>query len=358
MKILVINTVEFGVNGMSKIIIDFYRFMDRKGKKIDFVANGRIERSYADIIKEGGGRIFEFQNRNRKPFSYIKKLSQLIREEDYDIVHIHGNSALMQIELEAVRKSGCACKTIVHGHNTSCTHKFLNNLLHKRFMKSFDYAAACGRDAGRFLCRNDDFFLITNGIDESRFLYDERVRREVRRENGNDDKFVLLHVGLFNEQKNHDFLIDVFAEVLKKDPNCELRLIGQGELMPKIKEKVEHLGIADKVVFAGVTLTPEREYNGADVFVLPSLHEGLVLVAMEAQCSGLPCVVSDRVLAVGLSDDFERLPLEDSLEKWAEHILFYKGKTNRHSRDTEIAEKGFSIRENADRLKRFYEKLR
>ena len=359
MKILVINTVPFGVNGISKIIIELYRAMDKTGKQIDFVANDRIEETYADIIEEGGGRIFMFRDRNKKPFAYIKKLSALIREEDYDIVHIHGNSALMQIELEAVKKSGSACKTIVHGHNTSCTHKFLNNLLHKRFMKSFDYAAACSREAGRFLCRNDDFFLLNNGIDENKFLFDENIRREVRNKNNNSGKFVLLHVGLFNEQKNHEFLLDVFAEVVKKDPDCELRLIGEGELMPKIKEKADQLGIADKVVFAGVTMTPEKEYNGADILVFPSLYESFGLVAVEAQCCGLPCVVSDRVPAsVGLSDEFERLPLEESLEKWAKHILFYKGKTARHSRDRETAEKGFSIKENADRLKRFYEKLR
>ena len=359
MKILVINTVEFGINGMSKIIIDFYRFMDKKGKKIDFAANDRIEKAYADIIREGGSRIFEFRDRNKKPFAYIKKLSDLIREEDYDVVHIHGNSSLMLIELEAVRKSGCACKTIVHGHNTSCTHKMLHNILHKRFMKSFDYAAACSREAGRFLCRNDDFFLLNNGIEESKFLFDENIRREVRRKNKNDDKFVLLHVGLFNEQKNHEFLLDVFAAVLKKDPNCQLRLLGEGELMPKIREKAEQMGIADKVIFAGVTLDPEKEYNGADILVFPSLYESFGLVAVEAQCCGLPCVVSDRVPAsVGLSDEFERMPLEDSPEKWAKHILFYKGKKSRRSRDKETAEKGFSIKENADRLRRFYEKMR
>ncbi len=358
MRILIINTVPFNVNGMSTIIIDLFRFMDKTNKEIHFIANDTIEGKYARIISNGGSRTYLFDRRSRRPLAYIKRLAELIRDMQYDIVHIHGNSALMQIELEAVKRSGCDCKTIVHGHNTSCTHMFLHNLLHKRFMKSFDMAVACSKEAGHFLCRNNNFFLLNNGIEENRFLFDEKVRNEERSKNGNDDKFVLLHVGLFNQQKNHSFLIDVFSEVVKKDSNCQLRLVGEGEKLPEIKEKVKQLGLEDKVVFTGVTFTPEREYNGADVLVFPSLYESFGLVAVEAQCTGLPCIVSDKLPAsVGLSEEFERLSLEDSPEKWAKHILFYKAKKTRHSLDDEVRKKGFSIRENAARLGKFYDKI-
>lgn len=355
LKVLIINTVWFRVNGMSNIIMNYYKYMDKSEIKFDFVVNDEINEIYREQLDNN---YFMLHNRKRKPFSYIKKLSEIIKKGNYDIVHIHGNSALMQIELEAVRKSGIDCKKIVHAHNTDCKYKLLNKILYKRFLKSYDYAVACSEAAGKWLYKEHEYTVMNNGIEEKRFAYNPELRDKLRSEHDVKNKFVLLHIGVFNQQKNHTFLIDVFNEVLKKAPDSVLRLVGRGILFEEIKIKVNQLGIEKNVVFVGETDKPEYEYQMADVFVFPSLFESFGLVTVEAQCSGLPCVISDEVpSAVKISGNSDFLPLDMSPEQWADVILKYKNFDDRKSCEASVIEHGYSIVKEAFRLTEFYKSI-
>lgn len=354
-KVLIINTVWFRINGMSNIIMNYYKYMDKSEISCDFVINDEINEMY---MKQLNNNYFMLHNRKKKPFSYIKKLSGIIKKGNYDIVHIHGNSALMQIELEAIRKSGIDCKKIVHAHNTSCKHKLLNNLLYKKFLKSYDFACACSDEAGKWLFKDNKYIVMNNGVETSRFVYNAELRKELRNKNKCDDKFILLHVGVFNEQKNHTFLIDVFKAVLEKEPTAELRLVGRGIKFEEIKNKVKQLDIEKNVIFVGETTKPELEYLMADVFVFPSIFESFGLVAVEAQCCGLPCVVSDALpLSVKVNDEFDFLSLQKSPQQWADEILKYKDYNGRRSCEHRVTEQGYSIVKEANRLTEFYKSV-
>lgn len=356
-RVLVINTVKFQTNGISNVIIDFYQNMDRTGIAFDFVANEDIERKYGSIIKKNGDRFVLFHNRNRKPLSYIKGLSSLIKRNKYDIIHIHGNSALMSIELRAIQKSGSDAKVLVHVHNTNCTHQMLNKALNSYFVKHYDYALACSKAAGEWLYKDRPFTVINNGVDEQRFRYQPELRKSLRAESGIEGKFVVTHVGRFNEQKNHVFLIKIFEALHRMEPDSVLRLVGTGALEQKIREIVQNSEAGEYISFVGVTDTVEKEYNMADVFVLPSLYESFGLVNVEAQCTGLPCVISDTVPKdIKITEQVRFLSLQDPPEKWAKAILSFKG-APRKSNEEQVVSHHYSIHSEAKVLADMYRKI-
>ncbi len=357
MKVLVINTVEFGINGISTIIMNYYR-NTKNQIAYDFVINGKIHPSYEKEILAGNSKIFVLHNRNKLPFLYVWQLSQIIRNGNYDIVHIHGNSALMTIELFACKKSKTKALRVVHGHNTDCTHRKLHRLLYQAFIKNYDYGIACSKAAGKWLYGDNEHIILNNGIQEERFQWNPELRAKMREKwNIAQGQFVILHVGLFNEQKNHTFLIDIFREIAKRNANAILRLVGQGDKMEEIRNKVRQYGLEQRVTFVGETLHPEEEYQMADVFVMPSLYESFGLVTVEAQCSGLPCVLSDRIpKEIKVIENVSFLSLDLPAEKWAEQILAYAG-CARSDHQAAVIEKGYSIGQEAQELVQMYREI-
>ena len=252
-KVLIVNTVTFHINGISNIIMNYYRYTKEK-ISYDFVVKDYIDECYQKELKRNRANIFILKNRNKNPLKYIFKLSKIIKSGNYDIVHIHGNSALMLTELLACKKSKSNAVEIVHGHNTDCTHRKLHRLLYNSFIKNYDQGIACSKAAGEFLYGSHKHIILNNGILEKQFRFDPVLRTSERKKHDISlNQKVLLHVGRFNDQKNHIFLIDIFQEVLKYEPDAVLRLVGTGELLEKIKKKVSDLGIQDKVQFVGVT---------------------------------------------------------------------------------------------------------
>ncbi|MDE6519955.1 MAG: glycosyltransferase [Ruminococcus sp.] len=356
MKVLIVNTVEFHINGMSTVIMNYYRYT-KDSVRYDFVVNGRIDDCYREELNKNGEKIFILNKRQTNPLGYIMKLSKIIKEGNYDIVHIHGNSALMLIDLLACKLSGKNTVKVVHGHNTDCTHRNLHRLLYKSFIKSYDYGIACSRAAGKWLYGAHDHIVLNNGIQEERYRFDSAFRKSEREKNHiTSETKVLLHIGLFNEQKNHTFLIDVFNEVLKAKPNTILRLVGAGKKMEDIKQKTIDLEIDDKVQFVGTTTHPETDYHIADVFVMPSLYESFGLVTVEAQCCGLPCVLSDSIpKEIKITNQVKFLSLEQSAAEWADYICLYLENTiERKSNEDCVVRKGYSIQHEAQKLVDFY----
>lgn len=357
MKILVINTVRFYINGISSVIMGFYENIKANNISFDFIANNAIDKKYEKIIKKNNDGLYILKNRNKNPLAYINRLSEIIRKNNYDIVHIHGNSALMSIELMSIKKSRTQAKTIVHAHNTDCTHRLLNKILYRYFINNYDYAVACSRAAGEWIYKNNEYTVLNNGINEKRFQYNPKIRTANREKNGIADKFVVTHIGRFNSQKNHEFLIDIFKELSVRKENAVLRLVGEGDLKDKIIAKVKEKGLSDKVCFVGETDNPEIEYNMADVFVLPSLYESFGIVNVEAQCSGLPCVISDTIPEdIKITENVVYLSLNESAEIWAETIMKYEN-IQRKSFSDEAVKRGYSLKANADNLLEIYKMI-
>lgn len=356
MKVLIVNTVEFHINGMSTVIMNYYRYT-KDSVSYDFVVNGRIDDCYQEELTQNGEKLFFLKHRKKNPFLYLAKLSEIIKKNNYDIVHIHGNSALMLIDLLACKLSGTKVIKLVHGHNTDCTHRKLHQLLYPFFIRSYDYGIACSKAAGEWLYGKNSHIVLNNGIQEERYQFSPALRKTEReKQHIQPETKVLLHVGLFNEQKNHAFLIEVFREVLKHHPNTVLRLVGTGSKLEEIKQKVSAYGMQDHVQFAGTTTHPENEYHLADVFVMPSLYESFGLVTVEAQCCGLPCVLSDTIpKEIKITEQVKFLSLKQSPEQWAEQIASYlTASMERTSHEEAVIRHGYSIRKEAKKLVDFY----
>ncbi|WP_141629394.1 glycosyltransferase, partial [Sporolactobacillus vineae] len=229
-----------------------------------------------------------------------------------------------------------------------------NLLLYPFFINSYDYALAASEAAGRFLYREKKFKIINNGIDVQRYTFNMHKRVSMREKLNITDKFVLLHIGRFNDQKNHSFLIDVFSEVIKRNPNSILILIGVGPRSDQVKRKVLEENLNNNVLFLGEKHHVEDFLSAADVFVFPSKFEALGIVNIEAQCSGLKCVVSDQVPSQAkVTNNLVFLPIRYP-DRWAKNILKFKNGYNRQGQMNEIIKSKFDIRDNAKYLKAFY----
>lgn len=355
MKVLVVNTVRFRMNGITSVIMNYYRSMDKSDMNIDFVVINKISSSYRQELEANRSKIY-YLPRKKNPLIYMWKLYKIIKSNNYDIIHIHGNSAMLSIETLVTFIAKVPVR-IIHSHNTTCTHKRLHKLLYPILKKTYTHGFACGEDAGRWMFRNDSFELIKNGIDLNDFNYNEEIRQKYRDKIGAADKKVIGHIGNFIYQKNHTFLIDVFDELLKINSNYLLLLISDGQLLDEMKEKVSKLGIDENIIFLGKTTEINHYLQAMDIFVLPSHYEGLPVVLIEAQAMGLPCLVSDKVsIESKLTDLVKFIPINDT-KLWVDAIInerLVNRELNINVYHQEIEDSGYNVSKNADKVKKLY----
>lgn len=314
--------------GLETMLMNYYRAIDRTKIQFDFLMH-RPERSdYDDEIESLGGRIFRAPRLYPQNYpAYFSYMKGFFRENpEYQIVHSHID-AMSYFPLLAAKKEGVPIR-IAHSHSASIDRDLkypLKQLFRFQIPRVATSFLACGKEAGRFLFRGKPFGVIPNAIETERFCFCETVRRQERSEFALGKEFVVGHVGRFNYPKNHDFLTEIFAAILQKDPEAILLLIGTGEKEQAIREKVDSLGISRNVRFLGNRSDVAQLYQAMDAFVLPSLFEGIPLVGVEAQFAGLPCIFSDRVPEeVAFTDNCRFLDLNLPAEAWADKILCCK----------------------------------
>ena len=288
--------------GVESVIMNYYRHIDRSKIQFDFICDEDSINIPYDEIEKLGGKVILCAPYQKLP-KYLKFLKQLFREKKYRIVHSNINT-LSVFPLYTAKKAGVPVR-IAHSHSTSNPREWKKNLM-KNALRPFskvwatDYFA-CSELAGRYLFGDKTFDkgeveIIRNAIDVEKFKFDPEAGKKLREEIGiADDDFAIGHIGRFVEQKNHRFLIDVFAEVKKKKQNAKLVLVGQGPLREEMEQKVKDLGLEKDVIFLGQRNDTNKLYSVFDVFCLPSLYEGLPVVGVEAQANGVPCVFSDRI---------------------------------------------------------------
>ena len=358
MKVLVINTVRFKLNGISAVIMSYFQAMNSSDLQIEFVAIDEPTPEYAELFEQND--IICHVLHKSKLMSYFLGLVRLARAGHYDIAHIHGNSANMVVEILACQLAGVRIR-IAHSHNTSTLHPLMNKILYPFFSLLYTHGFACGKDAGKWMFHNKPFEIIRNGINLKKYHYDEEVRSKYREKLAAGRRTVIGHIGNFIEQKNHTFLLDALAELLKMDENYLLLLVSDGNLFAEMKEKARVLQIEDNVIFAGKTTVVQHYLQAMDLFVLPSLHEGLPVVLIEAQAAGLPCIVSDRVTKeADLTDSITYIPI-DNPKDWAMQIKKADDKSDSDNRQAVcerwqkmIADKGYDIDKNANRMRELY----
>lgn len=349
--------------GVEAVIMNYYRNIDRSKVQFDFICDEDSTNIPYDEIKKLGGRVIICPP-YQKIFEYERFLIDLFKKNNYKIVHSNINT-LSIFPLRAAKKAGVPIR-IAHSHSTTNKKEWKKNLM-KQALRPFSkkYATdyfACSELAGRWLFGDKTFeqgkvTIINNAIDLDKFKYDEKVRKEKRKElNINDDILVVGHIGRFVAQKNHTFLIDIFSELHKKEKNSILLLIGQGPLMNEIKQKVEALGISDSVKFLGQRDDVNELYQVFDVFLLPSLYEGLPVVGVEAQATGNLCILSDSMTQeTKVLDTTRFISLNRTYNEWSDIILRNIVKFNKKNTSDEISKNGFNIKEEAQKIVNFYE---
>lgn len=313
--------------GVEQVVMNYYRHIDRSRVQFDFLVDADSSLVPEKEIELLGGRVFVIPPYQHQ-VSYQHELVRLFREECWPIVHSHVN-ALSVFSLRAARKAGVPVR-IAHSHSTWGRGEWSKNAV-KAVLRPFanvypTYRMACSRYAGEWLFGERPYVeVLYNAIDLSKFYFEQDIRSQMRDELGlPSDALVIGHVGRFAASKNHQFLIDVFCEVTRRRDDAVLLLVGSGEGEALAKELAIECGVADKVIFLGQRDDVERLYQAFDVFVLPSLYEGLGLVGVEAQTAGLPCLFSDRVPhEANVTGEVQFLSLDDPI-RWAEAICAFK----------------------------------
>ena len=281
----------------------------------------------------------------------------LRKNPDYKIVHVHTYS-IGYFCLKAAKEMNVPVR-IAHSHNNETVHdaKYLFKLaLQKIYTIYATDLFACSEEAGKYLFKDKPFQVLKNAIDSQNFIADADTRNEIRKELGLKDKFVVGHVGRLHPQKNHDFLIDVFAELKKSKPDAELILVGTGPLEEKVKSKVAEKGLSDCVHFLGNRKDMNRIYQAMDVFVFPSLFEGLGIVAIEAQAAGVPIVCSEGLPPeTDITPIYRKLLLSDGAEKWANAALEMAQNLKAHTNMQQyVIDAGFDMDATAKYMESYY----
>lgn len=357
-RLLIVNAVGPGYNGQMAFIMKYLRNMDRSGIEIGFVSIRMPPEPLRAELASMGVQIYALQ-RKRKPLSYVRNLSRLIRREGYTIVHAHGNSATLALEMVAARLGGAHAR-IAHSHNTHCKYAAAHYLLKPLFLHMANVRMACGEAAGRWMFGRAPFEIIPIAADPEAYRFDPAKRDAMRLSMGVPEGCTCIGcVALFTAVKNHVFLLEAFALARKSAPQLRLVLIGDGPLRAQIESDIQRLNLSEAVVLTGaVNDVPER-MQALDMLALPSLYEGFPNVLVEAQMSGLPILVSDQVTRdCDMTGLLSYLPLQADV--WAEKMACatpVNRLTTSEKGCSAAASHGYDVRTEAAKLRARYEDL-
>lgn len=359
MKILLINTVPTDRNGITNVMFNYLRAINTDHITFDLVAINQPSDYYMNEVERRGGKVFVL-SRHGGIFAYLNDLRKLVRKNNYDAIHVHGNSHTTVLELIAAWAAGCKVR-IVHAHSTSCKYSMIHRLLTIPFRALCTNGLACGEDAGRFMFNSMSFMVLNNGVDTDKYAFSPIIREDVRAKLAiNDNEIVIGHIGYFKPVKNQTFLIDLFHELHALNNRYRLLLIGDGPQRAEIENKIMSIGLGEFIKLTGSINNVNDYLNAIDIIVMPSLFEGLPLSLIEQQANGLHCVVSDSITPeADKTDSMTFLSLQAPMKEWTtaiKGILSLKeGRSVRSQTNIKkIAECGYSIQEEARKLNDYY----
>ena len=348
--------------GTEMVMMNWYRNIDKSKIQFDFLVQDSGELD--EEIKSMGGRVYCIPKYSTK--QYIKDLSEFFKKNNhYKILHTHTH-ADMGLVLNVAKKSNIICR-IAHSHNSRSDIRGVLKLIKK--VKSLPikinatHFFACSEEAGEWLFpfKNINVNIIKNGIDLEKFKYSDQFRYEVRKElNIKSDDKVICHVGRFAKEKNHELIIDICNEIIKNDKRVKVILVGTGPLEQYIKDKVIKLDISENVLFLGNRNDVNKIMCASDLFLFPSIHEGLGIVLIEAQMNGLPCIVSERVpteadMKINL---YNKCGLDENVTKWTKLIEdILDDDISRNISKKSLQNKGYDIKEVSNRIYKWYKNI-
>lgn len=352
-KRLLVILASLNTGGAETFMMKIFRSLP-EDYKLDFIVSAKSG-FYEKEVMELGGRIFRVPLRTKQPIKTFKAIYDVVKNNNYTHVLKLCDTPIGVYDLLAAKMGGakvlCA-RSCNAGSSNSKLGTLVNGFLRPFLNTITDVKIAPSRLAAEFTFGKVEVEagkvkFIHNGVDLHVYKYDEDNRRKIRREFGiADEQLVVGHIGRLNQQKNHKFLIEVFDEVLKQQPNALLMLVGDGEKKSEIKEQINALGIEESVIFTGIRSDVPSLLSAMDVFVFPSFYEGMPNTVIEAQATGLPCVIADTITEeAGVTDCLHFMSLTDSAEVWADKVLslFYKDKVDRNFYSDKMKNAGYDI---------------
>lgn len=327
-KVLVIITTGFETcGGLASVMLNYYRVMDKTDLQIDFASVNELDADLKDELIQCNSQYYNLGSRKSNIFLYVKNLCKVLKDNNYHVIHVNGNSSTMLIELLIALKYKIK-KRIAHVHTTKSDYPLIHNILKPIFKKSYTDAIAVSDLAGKWLF-DEHFQVLNNAIDVQHYSYNELVRSQFSK------------------------------KIKERITNSVLLIVGGGSLEESLRLEAKKLEIEESVIFLGMQNDTSESLQAMDVFVFPSKFEGLGMALIEAQASGLPCVVSNRVpKEANVTENVIYLELENNMEKWIENIctIDIDGRKFRAEKaEKVIATNGYDIKHEANKLKDIYE---
>lgn len=349
--------------GVENILLNYYQNMDREKVHIDFIVHSQHIGKLEDKFEKLGSKIYRVTPKTVNLKKNIVEIYRIMKDNKYDIVHSRMNVKGMTHLITAWL---CGIKIrMIHNHMAYVPKQGKMKYLTppaKVICKLFaTHWLACSDAAaidmfGEKAYKQGKVIVVNNAIDAEKYDFNLELRHSVRDEFNIKDEFVIGVVGRFHEQKNHKFMLKIFKEVLNKNRNVKLMLVGGGELDKEVHQWVDEYGLNDFVIFTGIRTDVPRLLQGMDIFVLPTLYEGFGNVFVEAQAAGLKTIASLEGVpkSTKLTDLIEYVSLKESPETWADIILKYQNGYKRESQIKRIREAGFDVKEQAAFLENMY----
>lgn len=358
----VLGTTQLG--GAESRIMDLYRCMDRDRVQFDFLIHTEKEGFFDEEIRTLGGRIFRVPRfRLYNYFSYRREMRDFFKEHrEFSAVQGHITSTA-SIYLPIAKKAGIPL-TVAHARSAGVDKGmkgFLTRILRRNLSKRTDVMFTCSGLAavsvfGKKAAETGKVIFIPNAIDCQAFEYNKAVREKIREELGIAENYVIGHVGRFHYAKNHEYLLRVFAALCKREEEKYLLLLlGEGGGMESARQLAGELGISERVLFLGNRRNVCDYYQAMDYFVYPSRFEGLPGTVVEAQASGLRCLISDSICSEVMATELvHAMSIEDAPERWAEYLIETKD-YQRRGYAGEMRKAGFDVQVQAGAVMEFYE---
>ena len=354
MRILVVmnaSEVRLG-GGIINVIINIKKgFLNKKEFSFDYAINEQTGSGIHEILQDSDSRFYQLPNKKKHFLTYVKRLYRICKSGKYDAVHIHGSSNTMAVELLCAYFAKIK-KRIVHSHNSQCSHPIISKLLSPVMLLRTD-ALACSKVAGDWLFGENNFDILTNGIDTDKYKYNAESRKRYRDSfDINEDITAFVCIGNLVEQKNQEFLLPIMNEL---DEKKHLFIIGAGENREKLEQSIKNMRLSNKITMFSYRNDIPECLQAFDCLLMPSKWEGLPVVLVEAQTAGLPCIVSNYVSdeAMIVPHLFKKVGLNQ--DDWIENMKALQKNPDRTASFKEVIKKGYDVKDCVENLRGIYE---
>lgn len=357
---------ELNTGGAERIVTSYFKFMDRSLFTWEFVVTRYSDKDKVGLLEPTvlglGGKIYYVPRKRENYLANIAAIDKIIANGNYDIVHSHLDelSAIYLLSAKIHHVPVRICHSHLSGTDRGRGVELLCKLFRPLMFAVTTDKFACGIDAGKALwgkkcMENNDVHIMNNAIEVNKFAFKEEIRKKKRDELGLQKNTVLGSVGRLSYQKNPEFILKTFNNYHNLNRNSTLLLIGEGDKKEELQEYIDKYNLNDSVILLGRREDVNELMMAMDIFLLPSRFEGLPIVLVEAQCSGLPCFVSDNITKeIAISQNIFYLSLTKSPKAWANYI-YKKFKMNDRLTGLKLVEEAnYDIKKEALVLQNYY----